>query len=136
MPWARKCAPSRDAARIEWSKRFAKELMDEAGVPTAPWHAYDDAAAARAALDRFIGEYEFAPGARATVKRDGDHFVIVATKTSLYLTADQAAELEPVASGEFRIRNARSDRLRFDTNGLVINPGHWPIRATRVTPTR
>ncbi len=43
--------PSRDAGRIEWSKAFAKELMDETGVPTASWHAYPDAEAAAAALD-------------------------------------------------------------------------------------
>ena len=42
--------PSRDAGRIEWSKAFAKELMDEAGVPTASWHAYPNADAAAAAL--------------------------------------------------------------------------------------
>ena len=54
---------SRDASRIEWSKRFAKELMDEAGVPTARWEAFADAAAARDALDRW--------GAPVVVKADG-----------------------------------------------------------------
>ncbi len=46
-------APSREAARIEWSKTFAKELMREAGVPTARWEALRDADAARAALARW-----------------------------------------------------------------------------------
>jgi phosphoribosylamine---glycine ligase len=44
---------SREASRIEWSKRFAKELMDEAGVPTARWEAFADAASAAQALDRW-----------------------------------------------------------------------------------
>jgi len=39
--------------------------------------------------------------------------------------------LIPVAATDFRLPNAR---LRFDERGLVINPGHWPIPATRVTP--
>jgi phosphoribosylamine--glycine ligase len=42
--------PSKDASRIEWSKAFAKELMDEAGVPTASWKAYTTAEAAIAAV--------------------------------------------------------------------------------------
>lgn len=48
-------APSRDAARIEWSKTYAKELMTEAGVPTAAWQAYPNADAARAALAKRDG---------------------------------------------------------------------------------
>jgi phosphoribosylamine--glycine ligase len=47
--------PSREASRIEWSKAFAKELMDEAGVPTAAWRAYPDAVAAAKALDERDG---------------------------------------------------------------------------------
>src|SRR5207245_4668369 len=41
--------PSREAAKIEWSKTFAKELMREAGVPTAPWESFGSPEAARAA---------------------------------------------------------------------------------------
>ncbi|HUQ42055.1 MAG TPA: hypothetical protein VM052_06115, partial [Candidatus Limnocylindrales bacterium] len=48
-------APSRDAAKIEWSKTFAKELMREGGVATARWESFPDGAAARAALDRWPG---------------------------------------------------------------------------------
>ncbi|MDE3102470.1 MAG: phosphoribosylamine--glycine ligase [Chloroflexota bacterium] len=47
--------PSREAGKIEWSKSFAKELMDEAGVPTASWKSYPDAAAAAEALARRDG---------------------------------------------------------------------------------
>ncbi|ADR36147.1 phosphoribosylamine--glycine ligase [Oceanithermus profundus DSM 14977] len=43
--------PRREAARIEASKAFAKALMDEAGVPTASWRAFDRAEAALAHLE-------------------------------------------------------------------------------------
>src|SRR6202022_3676103 len=36
--------PSREASKIEWSKSFAKELMAEAGVPTARSESFADAA--------------------------------------------------------------------------------------------
>jgi phosphoribosylamine--glycine ligase len=44
---------SREAARLESSKWFAKQVMREAGVPTARAEAFVDPAAAVAALDRF-----------------------------------------------------------------------------------
>jgi phosphoribosylamine---glycine ligase len=40
--------PSRAAARLEASKGFTKEICDAAGVPTAAWARFSDAAAARA----------------------------------------------------------------------------------------
>ena len=54
---------SREASKVEWSKSFAKELMKEAGVPTAGWEAFADAGAARDALERW--------GAPLVVKADG-----------------------------------------------------------------
>ena len=42
--------PSREASKIEWSKSFAKELMAEAGVPTARSESFADAAAAKDGL--------------------------------------------------------------------------------------
>src|SRR5438093_649536 len=41
--------PSREAAKLEWSKSFAKEVLRDAGVPTAASRALPDARAARAA---------------------------------------------------------------------------------------
>lgn len=38
--------PGADAARLEGSKTFAKNIMDEAGVPTARWGAFVDEAVA------------------------------------------------------------------------------------------
>ncbi|HQL51694.1 MAG TPA: phosphoribosylamine--glycine ligase [Kiritimatiellia bacterium] len=45
--------PCRDAARMEGSKRFAKEIMNAAGVPTARALTFDNAEAAVAALSSF-----------------------------------------------------------------------------------
>lgn len=43
--------PTEAAARLESSKRFTKEICDEAGIPTAGWASFTDAGAARAYLD-------------------------------------------------------------------------------------
>jgi phosphoribosylamine---glycine ligase len=56
--------PSRAAARIEGSKVFAKELMRHAGVPTAPFEAFDREAAALAHL-RMLRKYP------TVIKADG-----------------------------------------------------------------
>ena len=53
--------PSKEAGRIEWSKGFAKELMAEAGVPTAVGRAYPNAEVADEAL----------PDGPVVVKADG-----------------------------------------------------------------
>jgi phosphoribosylamine---glycine ligase len=45
--------PTREAARIESSKRFAKELMVRAGIPTARAEQHSEAKAAKAALASF-----------------------------------------------------------------------------------
>jgi phosphoribosylamine--glycine ligase len=48
---------SRDAARIEGSKAFAKQVMAAAGVPTAMAHVCDTPEEARFALDAFGPTY-------------------------------------------------------------------------------
>ncbi len=55
--------PSAFAAQLEGSKAFAKTVMREAGVPTAPFGVFDDAEAARA--------YVRQKGAPLVVKADG-----------------------------------------------------------------
>ncbi|MGG5811345.1 phosphoribosylamine--glycine ligase [Falsiroseomonas sp. CW058] len=55
--------PGREAARLEGSKAFCKQVADAAGVPTAAWARFDDAGAARAHLRRH--------GAPVVVKADG-----------------------------------------------------------------
>src|SRR5260221_12678741 len=42
--------PSRSAAKLEWSKSFAKDVMAEAGGPTASFRVFPDAATARRGL--------------------------------------------------------------------------------------
>ncbi|KUI11487.1 phosphoribosylamine--glycine ligase [Mycobacterium sp. GA-1285] len=75
--------PSRDAARIEGSKSFGKELMMAAGVRTARSEVVDNPAHLDAALDRFgpnSGE------AAWVVKDDG-----LAAGKGVVVTADRAA---------------------------------------------
>jgi len=55
--------PSRAAAQLEGSKAFTKEVCDSAGIPTAQWERFEDAAAARAFVHR--------RGAPLVVKADG-----------------------------------------------------------------
>ena len=55
--------PTAAAGRVESSKGFAKEVMAAAGVPTAPYARFDDAAMARA--------YAHAAGTGLVVKADG-----------------------------------------------------------------
>src|SRR5205823_7670809 len=72
---------SREASRVEWSKKFAKELMDEAGVPTARWEAFADAPSAAQALARW--------GAPVIVKADG---LAAGKGVTLARTLDEARE--------------------------------------------
>ncbi|QLA15363.1 phosphoribosylamine--glycine ligase [Desulfolutivibrio sulfoxidireducens] len=55
--------PDKYAAGLEGSKAFAKEVMRQAGVPTADFRVFDDPDAARAYLDQV--------GAPVVVKADG-----------------------------------------------------------------
>jgi phosphoribosylamine--glycine ligase len=55
--------PTKAAAQIEWSKAFAKELMREAGIPTAAYATFTDYEAALA--------YVEAQGAPMVIKADG-----------------------------------------------------------------
>jgi phosphoribosylamine--glycine ligase len=57
------CGPSAGAARLETSKSFCKEICETAGIPTALWERFDDAAAARDFVRR--------RGAPVVVKADG-----------------------------------------------------------------
>jgi len=55
--------PTRDAARLESSKDFAKAFMARHDIPTAPYRTFEDAAQAHAYID--------AHGAPVVVKADG-----------------------------------------------------------------
>jgi phosphoribosylamine--glycine ligase len=75
--------PNREAGRIETSKAYAKQLMTEAGIPTAAYGIFDDPAAAAAFSERFQG--------RVAVKADG-----LAQGKGVVL-ADDVREVEDIA---------------------------------------
>ncbi|HEY4184047.1 MAG TPA: phosphoribosylamine--glycine ligase [Polyangia bacterium] len=90
--------PSRAAAEIEGSKAFAKQLMAEAGVPTAAFGVFEDVAAA----ERFI---DAQPGP-VVVKADGlcaGKGVVVADTRD----ESKAAVRRMLADGEFGAAGAR-----------------------------
>ncbi len=74
--------PSKAAARIESSKVFAKQLMLEAGVPTARAHVFSDRAQAELYLERYGSEEGRYPLA---IKADG-----LATGKGVFIARDLA----------------------------------------------
>ncbi len=76
--------PSADAARLEGSKSFAKEVMAAAGVPTAMAHVCDSPEQVAAALDAFGPPY--------VVKDDG-----LAAGKGVVVTSDRAEALAHAA---------------------------------------
>jgi phosphoribosylamine---glycine ligase len=82
--------PSKDAARIEGSKAFAKDVMTAAGVPTAASEIVDTPAHLDAALDRFGPP---AGQAAWVVKDDG-----LAAGKGVVVTADRDAARAHAAS--------------------------------------
>ncbi|PVG84404.1 phosphoribosylamine--glycine ligase [Nocardioides gansuensis] len=79
--------PSREAARLEGSKAFAKEVMEAAGVPTAQARVCTTPEEAAAALDAF--------GAPYVVKDDG-----LAAGKGVVVTDDREAALAHAAQCE------------------------------------
>jgi phosphoribosylamine--glycine ligase len=77
--------PSREAAQLEGSKAFAKEVMNAAGVPTAAAHLCTTPDEVATALDAFGPPY--------VVKDDG-----LAAGKGVVVTADRAAALEHAAT--------------------------------------
>ncbi len=91
--------PTRAAAQLETSKAFAKTLMREAGVPTAEFAAFDDAAAARS--------YVRARKGPIVVKADG-----LALGKGVTLCADTDAALAAISDAmEARRFGASGDRI-------------------------
>ncbi len=83
--------PSKDAAQLEASKRFTKEICDACGAPTAAWARFTQSAPAKA----YIREQ----GAPIVVKADGlaaGKGVIVAETTE-----DAEAAIDDMFSGTF-----------------------------------
>jgi L-aminopeptidase/D-esterase-like protein len=90
-------------------------------------------------LDAFVGDYEFGPGSRLQIVREGNRLFATSGERPIYsFTRGERWELFPVSRTEFVSRNPRGDRIQFTeagrqgVTGLVLNPGPWPIPATRV----
>ncbi len=75
--------PSAAAARLETSKKFTKEVCDAAGIPTAMWCSFTDAAAAR--------DYIEAVGTPRVIKADG-----LAAGKGVVVAMDDAAALSAI----------------------------------------
>ena len=73
--------PTQAAAQLESSKSFARKVMDEAGVPSPKYHAFQDAQKAI----RFVQQYS----KPIVVKADG---LAGGKGVSMCLTSDQAVE--------------------------------------------
>ncbi len=75
--------PRKDGAQLEGSKAFTKELLEEAGVPTARFGVFTDAAAAKAFVTR--------TGTPIVVKADG-----LAAGKGVFVCADEAEAFRAV----------------------------------------
>ncbi len=86
--------PGADGARLEGSKAFMKGLLDEAGVPTARFGAFDDVAEARAFLRSLPGPW--------VVKTDGlaAGKGVLVTDSLAEADADVEAKLSGAAFGD------------------------------------
>ena len=91
-------------------------------------------------LDSIVGSYAFSSDAVAVVRSKGTALEIELTghtTSSNYLSVGKPALLTAVATDEFEIAGPREDRLHIDRDadgaiiGITINPGVWPVRATR-----
>ncbi len=111
--------PSKEAGRIEWSKAFAKELMDEAGVPTASWKSYPNAEAAAAALEGRDGSI--------VVKADGlalGKGVVIARDRAEALTALRTPPIStgPVVLEDLLVGEEASLQTLVDGETVVALP--------------
>jgi phosphoribosylamine--glycine ligase len=91
--------PSREAAQLEGSKTFTKELCDAAGIPTAQWERFDDAEAAR--------EFVRRRGAPIVVKADG-------------LTAGKGVVVAATEPQALAAINAMMEQQAFDAAGASV----------------
>ncbi len=91
--------PSRQAARIEASKGYSKDLMDQTGVPTASWRSFTDPAAAQ----RFVESHALP----VVVKADG-------------LTAGKGVAVCETVAGAQEFIELLMNRRRFGDAGVSI----------------
>jgi len=92
--------PSREAAKLEWSKSFAKQVLREAGVPTASFRTFPDAGAARAGLNEgpvVVKADGLAAGKGVVVARDRAEADAALSRSAI---ASGPVVLEEVLAGE------------------------------------
>ena len=83
------------------------------------------------------GRYVLAPGEIMTVGLDaGQLWIQGPAAPNPYLPRAGRTVLEPISGALFRVAGPRGDRIAFEWSGngvvrAVINPGHWPVAATR-----
>lgn len=109
-------APSRQAGRLEWSKSFAKERMERAGVPTAQWWTFDD----MTAFEQFLADCD----RPLVVKADGlaaGKGVVVAEDRATALAAARAALVDRKfgAAGECIVVEERLEGEEASLQALV-----------------
>lgn len=80
--------PGQDAARLEGSKAFSKDMMKRAGVPTADYQSFSDPVAAK----EFIGA-KYAVGRQVVVKASGAALGKGAIVCETLAEADEAVEM-------------------------------------------
>jgi len=117
----------------------AEAAWDAVLATVPPLDSAPSATGASGPLDAFAGDYDFTAGARLTVARGGDTlFVTTPERASLYLPARKRLALTRLSATGFAIPGDRRDWIQFElgadgkATALVIDPGRWPIRATRV----
>jgi phosphoribosylamine--glycine ligase len=115
--------PTREGARLESSKRFAKELMKEAGIPTGEARWFSDFEGAVAYIDRLRPPYVIkasglAEGKGVTVARDMNQAIAAlreCLKDRRFGTSGDEVLIEEFLSGE------EASLLAF-ADGKVIRP--------------
>ena len=110
------CGPSAAAARLEGSKSFTKELCDAAGIPTALWERFDDAASARAFVRR--------RGAPIVVKADGlaaGKGVVVAASVAEAVTTMMSGPVFLLVCGTAEVIMIQFGRTRLPVVPLPVD---------------
>lgn len=92
--------PTRNAARLEWSKEFAKEIMTKASVPTARYGSFTNHETARAYLKR--------EGTPIVIKADG---LALGKGVSVCMT---------MAEAEAALKAAMVDKAFGEAGGTVL----------------
>jgi serine-type D-Ala-D-Ala carboxypeptidase/endopeptidase len=108
------------------------QRVGETAEPVTEWFGHRAISVDGTLLDKFVGQYQLAPGAIFTVTRDGDH---------LYAQLTGQPQLEVFAEGDGKFFYKVVDaQITFDTAGqgpasaLILHQGGQDLRASRFKP--